>query len=57
MLAALALAIERGLTVGETLRYAAAAAGASVMRPGTLLCRREDVEKLFTELKPEKLPI
>ncbi len=55
MLAALALAIERGMPTGETLRYASAAAGASVMRPGTLLCRREDTEKLLLEIKAEKL--
>ncbi len=57
MLAALALAMERGLTVGETLRYASAAAGASVMRPGTLLCRREDAEKLLGNIKAERLEV
>ena len=55
MLAALLLAIARNLPPAEALRYAAAAAGASVMRPGTLLCRREDAEKLLPGIRPEKL--
>ena len=55
MLAALLLAIERQLPPADALRYASAAAGASVMRPGTLLCRKEDVERLFSNLNPEKL--
>ena len=55
MLAALLLAIARKLSPKEALQYATAAAGASVMRPGTLLCRREDVEKLITSLTAEKI--
>ncbi len=55
MLAALLLAIARQLPPAEALRYASAAAGASVMRPGTLLCRREDAEKLFQSLRAERL--
>ena len=55
MLAALLLAIERQLPPAEALRYASAAAGASVMLPGTLLCRQEDVEKLLAGLKPERI--
>ncbi len=55
MLAALMLAIERQMKPDEALRFAAAAAGASVMRPGTLLCRKEDAEKLFPGLKAEQL--
>ncbi|MBR3740182.1 MAG: 1-phosphofructokinase family hexose kinase [Clostridia bacterium] len=55
MLAALLLAIARQMPPEDALRYAAAVAGASVMRPGTLLCRGEDVEKLMADLRPEKL--
>ena len=55
MLAALLLASARNLPPAEALRYAAAAAGASVMRPGTLLCRREDAEKLLPGIRAEKL--
>ena len=55
IVSALMLAIERQMRPDEALRFAAAAAGASVMRPGTLLCRREDAEKLLPEIKVEKL--
>ena len=50
LLAALMLALSRGMEPGEALRFATAAAGASVMRPGTLLCRREDAEALMADL-------
>ena len=50
VLAALMLAIGRRLPTAEALRFAAAAAGASVMRPGTLLCRRADQEALLPGL-------
>ena len=52
MLAALMLALSRGEGEGEALRFASAAAGASVARPGTLLCRRADVEALLSALPP-----
>jgi len=47
MLAALMAALSRGWPEEKALPYACAAAGASVMRPGTLLCRKEDAERLF----------
>ena len=50
MLAALLLALEREWPAGEALRFATAAAGASVMRPGSLLCRAEDVRALLDQL-------
>ena len=50
LLAALMLALSRGIEPGEALRFATATAGASVMRPGTLLCRREDAEALMADL-------
>ncbi len=55
MLAALMLAIGRRLPTAEALRFAAAAAGASVMRPGTLLCRREDAERLLPGLTADRI--
>ena len=55
MLAALLLAIQRHLSPADALCYATAAAGASVMRPGTLLCRGEDAEKLLPEIRVEML--
>lgn len=54
MLAALMLALERGMEEPDALRFASAAAGASVMRPGTLLCHRADVERLLAALPPAR---
>ena len=56
MLAAFLLALERGMAEKDALRFASAAAGASVQRSGTLLCRREDAEALFSAL-PEARPM
>lgn len=50
MLAALLTAFSQGMGEGDALRFASAAAGASVMRPGTLLCRREDAETILSAL-------
>ena len=50
LLGALLLGMNRGMGSPEALRFAVAAAGASVMRPGTLLCRREDAETLLESL-------
>jgi len=36
-------------------RYAVAAGSAAVMSPGTELCRRDDVERLYTEISPSGL--
>ncbi len=54
LLAGLMLALSRGMEPGEALRFATAAAGASVMRPGTLLCRKEDAEGLLLTLPEAK---
>ena len=47
MLAALITALSRGMSDPEALRFASAAAAATVMRPGTLLCQCADIEKLL----------
>lgn len=47
MLAALLVALSQGRSAGEALRFASAAAGASVSRPGTLLCQRADTIALM----------
>ena len=52
MLAALLLSLDQGAEPGEALRFATAAAGASVLRPGTLLCRAEEVRALLSSLPP-----
>ena len=49
LLAGLLAAMERGCADGDALRFASAAAGAAVMRPGTLSCRMEDVTVLLAQ--------
>ena len=41
------LALARGRPMAEAFRFGAAAGAATVMTPGTELCRRADVERLF----------
>ncbi len=49
MVGAAALALARGWPLREAARYGMAAGAATLMTPGTELCRREDVERLFAE--------
>jgi 6-phosphofructokinase 2 len=39
-----------GSAAGDAVRYGVAAAAASVMKPGTALCRPEDVERLYAAM-------
>lgn len=55
MLAAMIAALSRGMEDPEALRFASAAAAATVMRPGTLLCQGDDLEKLLPELTARPL--
>ena len=50
MLAGLLTALSRGEDASQALRYATAVAGASVMRPGTLLGQKVDAERLLSLL-------
>ncbi|MGE5271202.1 MAG: 1-phosphofructokinase family hexose kinase [Thiohalocapsa sp.] len=52
MLAAILLALVRGWTLVEAVRFGVAAGTASLLQPGTELCRRDDVERLYRELAP-----
>jgi 6-phosphofructokinase 2 len=47
MVAGMVHRLLRGGAPADAVRYGVAAAAASVMNPGTALCRREDVERLF----------
>lgn len=47
MVGAMALALARGWPMREAVRYGMAAGAAALLTPGTELCRREDVERLF----------
>lgn len=55
MLAGLLTALTRGLSPAEALAFASAAAGASVQREGTLLCRGADVEKILPGLRVKEI--
>jgi len=47
MLAGIALKLDAGASLREAVRFGVAAAAASVMNPGTELCRRDDVDRLL----------
>ncbi|MGI9498974.1 MAG: 1-phosphofructokinase family hexose kinase, partial [Geminicoccaceae bacterium] len=47
---ALTLSLARGQDLGTALRFGVAAGSAALLTPGTELCRREDVERLYEEL-------
>lgn len=49
--AGLVLALARGMSLEDAARFGVAAGAAAVMTPGTELCRREDAERLFGEMK------
>ena len=57
MLAGLLTALERGGTFASALAFASAAAGASIALPGTLLCGREDAERLYPLLYASICPL
>jgi 6-phosphofructokinase 2 len=50
MVAGITLALSQGRSITEAVNYGIAAGSAAVMTPGTQLCRREDVERLFSQL-------
>ena len=52
-IAGIVLALSRGWTEKQTLALGVAAGAAAVMTPGTELCRREDVERLYETLRDE----
>jgi len=48
--AGIVLALSRGQSWREAVRFGVAAGAAAVMTPGTELCRREDAERLYEQL-------
>jgi 6-phosphofructokinase 2 len=48
--AGIVLALARGQSWREAVRFGVAAGAAAVMTPGTELCRQEDVERLYEQL-------
>lgn len=53
MLAAVTLKLALGESLDNAIRYGVAAGSAAVKTPGTELCRKEDVEKLYEKLKEQ----
>jgi 6-phosphofructokinase 2 len=49
LLAGIVLRLQQGFAFSEAVRFGVAAAAATVMRPGTELCRREDAERLYEQ--------
>ena len=50
MVAGIVWSLVRGRTLADAVRFGVAAGAASVMNPGTELCRAGDVERLYTEV-------
>lgn len=50
MVAGIVLSLARGKTLRDSVRFGVAAGAAAVMAPGTELCRREDVERLYAQM-------
>ena len=48
--AGIVLGLTRGNSVRDAVRFGMAAGAAAVMTEGTLLCRREDTERLYQEM-------
>lgn len=55
MVAGIVLSLARALSLRDSVLFGVAAAAAAVMNPGTELCRREDVERLFDGLRSREI--
>jgi 1-phosphofructokinase len=55
MIAGFCLAIEKSLHADDMLRYGMAAAAASCMNEGTLLCKKDDFESLLCKVEVRKV--
>ncbi len=52
MVGGIVFALSRGWRLEEAIRYGVAAGSAAVLTPGTELCRRADVERLYRGMEP-----
>ena len=50
MVAGIVFYLSIGKEISEAVRYGVACGTAATMNPGTELCRREDVERLYGEM-------
>lgn len=55
LVAGICIAIKRGYGIKEMLRYGVAAANASLIREGTLLCTKEDFKRMLSDVKIEEI--
>jgi len=55
MVAGMVLSLAKGCSLLHVLQYGIAAGTATTMNPGTELCKKEDVEKLFNVLKTKQV--
>lgn len=53
MVGGLVVHLARGGSLSEAARYGVAAGTAAIMTPGTELCRKDDTERLFAEIRRE----
>ncbi len=53
MVGGIVLSLSRGNEVRDAVRFGIAAGAAAVMTPGSELCRREDAERLYGQLRAE----
>jgi 6-phosphofructokinase 2 len=54
MVAGTLVGLCRGYDIPDAVRYGIAAGSAAVMTPGTELCRKEDVERLYKEMNKQQ---
>jgi 6-phosphofructokinase 2 len=55
MVGGIVLALERGKSIREAAYFGVAAGSAAVMTPGTDLCQKEDVERLYERMREKHL--
>lgn len=55
--AAMTLSLSRGESVEAALSWGTAAGAAALITPGTQLCIRQDVERLYAQARPVRLPL
>jgi 6-phosphofructokinase 2 len=53
MVAGIAVGLSKGWKIPDAVRFGVAAGAAAVMTPGTELCRREDTERLYQQIKKQ----
>ena len=55
MVAGIVQSLSIGRSIVESVKYGASCGTAATMNPGTELCHKEDVEKIYSQIKSEKI--